>query len=257
MDPSFSNSGYRYDLEKDSSTATVKTLETVGAHASHTKWLGKKFEANGRVRPFPGNTIICHLPSDSALRRSLLAIYEKFQNSKFAVFYTLLPPPSWHMTVFEGVCDQIRGPDSWPEDLSLDAPLASCNALFEQKLAGFNICTQSSLRMAVLGLELSEGGIHLHLAPINAAQEQRLRRLRDSLSELLQLRHPGHDTYVFHLAIAYRILPLSQDQEESLSALLQGYFLDIPRVLELGVPEFCYFDDMFAFRRQFFLKTQS
>ena len=256
--PSYSsNHGYRYDSKEAKSTATQNTLESVGSQAGDFKWVGKKFETNGCVRPFPGNTILCHLSPDNALRRSLLIIHEKLQNSEFAMSYTLLPPSSWHMTVFDGVCDQIRKPHSWPEDLSPHAPLASCNALFEQKLARFDPCTGPPIRMAVMGLELTEDGIRLHLTPIGAPEEQRLRRLRDRLSELLQLRHPGHNTYVFHLTIAYRIVHLSRDREEALSALLQGFYNDILRVFEFDMPEFCLFDNMFAFRHQFYLGTQS
>jgi hypothetical protein len=158
------------------------------------------------------------------------------------------------MTIFEGVCDQRRKPEVWPKDLPLDAPLASCHDLFRDKLSKFDLGIQTPLRLAVTGLVMSPSGIRLDLAPIDAAEEKRLRGLRDRLSGLLQIRARGHDTYVFHLALAYRFLPIGREDEEALLALLQECHMAILHDFELDVPEFCHFDDMFAFHRQFFLK---
>lgn len=233
----------------------VNAAESI--HSGAARWTGKKFDADGKVRPFPGNTILCHLSQDSELHRTLLPTHEMLRKSRFTKFYTLLPPPSWHMTVFEGVCDQRRKRETWPKDLSLDAPLQSCHDLFREKLSTFDLGIQAPLRLAVTGLVMSPSGIRLDLVPIDAAEEKRLRGLRDRLSELLQIRARGHDTYVFHLALAYRLIPVSQEDEEALSALLQEGYLTIPHEFELGVPEFCHFDNMFAFHRQSFLNEQS
>ncbi|RFU82163.1 duf1868-domain-containing protein [Trichoderma arundinaceum] len=230
------------------------TKPPASIHAKAAKWAGKKFDSRGKVLPFPGNTVLCHLPLDSELHKALLPIYEMLQSSKFTKYYALLPPSSWHMTIFEGVCDQRRKPDVWPKDLSLDAPLSSCHELFGDKLSKFALGIQTPLHLAVTGLVMSVAGIRLDLAPIDAAEEKRLRGLRDSLSELLQIRAAGHDTYVFHLALAYRFIPIGPENEEALGTLLEEGYKTIPHEFELGVPEFCHFDDMFAFHRQFFLK---
>ncbi|KAH6608181.1 hypothetical protein Trco_004494 [Trichoderma cornu-damae] len=238
----------------DTKAKANKTNAPGSVHAETARWTGKKFNGKGQVLPFPGNTIICHLPLVSALHKALLPIHERLQSSRFTEFYALLPPSSWHMTIFEGVCDQMRKPGIWPKDLPLDAPLARCNDLFSDKLSKFDLGLQTPLRIAVTGLVMSKSGIRLDLAPVDAAEERRLRGLRDRLSELLQIRAPGHDTYVFHLALAYRFVPLGPRDEEALSVLLQECRLAIPNDFQLGEPEFCHFDDMFAFRRQFFLK---
>ncbi|KAL7931556.1 RNA ligase/cyclic nucleotide phosphodiesterase [Trichoderma chlorosporum] len=226
-------------------------------HAEPAKWTGEKFDDKGNVLPFPGNTILCHLPQDSELYKTLLPIYETLEKSKFTKFYTLLPPPSWHMTVFEGVCDQRRERATWPQELALDAPLQSCHDLFRDKLSTFDLGIQPPLRLSVTRLLMSKAGIRLDLAAVDAAEEKRLRGLRDRLSVLLQIRAPGHETYVFHLALAYRIIPVSKEDGRALTALLHKGYETIPHEFELGAPEFCHFDDMFAFHRQFYLKEQS
>ena len=228
-------------------------------HEKYPRWIGHKFEPDGRVLPFPGNTVICHLSPDSALHHALLTLYDELKSREFASLYVLLPPTSWHMTVFEGVSDQIRKHSSWPGDLSLDAPLNSCTALVEQKLADFDLRSEPPFRMAVDGFEPLEDGIALKVVPATPAEESRLRHLRDRLSKVLQIRHPGHDTYSFHVSLSYMLRRLDQRPEdyEKIWAFLQEYRSKLPDVFELGAPEFCIFDDMFAFRRQFFLGTQS
>src|SRR5262245_53622902 len=85
---------------------------------------GGKFNPDGSVRRFPGNTIIFHLSTDSPLQVLLRALYNKLDNAAdLRHLYTLLPPDSWHMTIFEGVCDEVRRPGYWPSDLPMNASL--------------------------------------------------------------------------------------------------------------------------------------
>jgi hypothetical protein len=80
-----------------------------------------------------------------------------------------------------------------------------------------------------------------------------LRRLRDRLSELLHIRHPAHDAYGFHVSLAYVIRSLPEMVKTELQALLDAYLPTMPGEIQFGAPEFCLFDDMFEFRRQFYL----
>jgi hypothetical protein len=215
--------------------------------------VGKKFDADGSVRRFPGNTVLCHLPLGSTARGPLQGIHSELQNSGFAQLYTLLPPPSWHMTVFEGVCDEIREPDLWPQDLSRNAPFDECNALFDKKLRRFDLNCTPPYRMRIGGWRSLVNGIMLRLLPMDEAEEQRLRGLRNRLSALLQIRSPSHDTYGFHLSFAYLVKSPSTSEEAGLGALLEDSLPLIPDQIDFGLPEFCCFDDMFEFRRQFYL----
>lgn len=214
--------------------------------------VGTKFNADGTVRRFPGNTIICHLPQDSPLRPMLIALYTALASSPMQNLYTLLPPVSWHMTIFEGVCDEIRKPGFWPSDIPLDAPLTDCSALFAKKLRASDLVVNSSYRMKLERLQFSNG-ITLRLEPIDQQENANLRQLRDRLSELLRIRQPEHDTYGFHLSIAYMLRrPLSHELQ-ALSQLSNEYLELAPEIITLNRPEFCSFDDMLYFHRQFFI----
>jgi hypothetical protein len=213
-----------------------------------------KFDQDGIVQSFPGNTIVSHLSPSSALYASLLVLHEKLLASSFSPILGMLPAPSWHMTVFEGVCDQVRQPSHWPSDLPLSAPLEECTELFKKKLAGFDLgAAQPPYHLVVSGLDALKIGISLRLELRTAAEGSSLRGLRDRLADELGYRHPSHDVYRFHLSIAYLLRHLTAKQEEELTALLMEHFESMPREFELGAPEFCTFEDMFAFKRLFYL----
>lgn len=215
-----------------------------------------KFDKNGNVQPFAGNTIVCHLANPSKLYTSLLGLHEKLRTSHLSHLYTLLPPPSWHMTVFEGVCNQVRKPEYWPSDLPLDTPLADCTAHFAAKLERFDLRDDRPYQMCVRGMDPLETGMGIHLEPRTAVEGARLRSVRNRLAEALDLRHPGHESYGLHFSIAYLLRHLSEEQKAELSGLVLDHLEDAPVEFELGVPEFCTFEDMFAFKRQFYLAKQ-
>ncbi|OIW31717.1 DUF1868-domain-containing protein [Coniochaeta ligniaria NRRL 30616] len=216
-----------------------------------------KFDKDGNVQPFPGNTIVCHLSQSSELYASLLGLYEKLRTGPHSHLYTLLPPPSWHMTVFEGVCDQVRKPGYWPSDLPPDAPLADCTAHFAEKLSTFDLgFDPPPYRMCVRGIDPLEIGLGLHLEFRDAGEETRFRALRDRISETLSLRHPGHESYGLHLSLAYLLRHLTDDQKAEISKLVLDHLAGSPVEFELGAPEFCTFENMFAFKRLFYLGIQ-
>jgi hypothetical protein len=221
--------------------------------------IGKKFDSGGRVLPFPGNTIICHLPATGPLHSALWALHDELSRSPLAAagLYTLLPPSSWHMTVFEGVCDQVRDDGFWPADLSPDATLQECTALFERKLATFDPGTTKPFHMVIEGLEPLVDGISLRLVPASVDENEKLRRLRNRLAELLRIRHPGHEAYVFHVSLAYLLRKLDQEQHRALDAVLQRHQPALLGGIALGAPEFCRFDSMFVFDRQHYLVPKS
>ena len=66
----------------------------------------------------------------------------------------------------------------------------------------FDLGIQAPLKMAVLGLIMSRAAIRLDLAPIDAAEKKRIRRLRVTFSDPVQVRSKRDETYVFHLALA-------------------------------------------------------
>ena len=212
-----------------------------------------KFDPDGNVQPYPGNTIISHLSPSSDLHASVFVLHDKLRNSNLSHLYALLPASSWHMTIFDGVLDKVRMPGYWPNDLSMNASLAECDALFANKLSSFDLQCDPPYLMSVVGFTQS-GIIGVHVEPRTLEENARLRGLRDRLSEALKIRHPDHEVYGFHLSLAYLLRYLTDEQKKELSLLLEEHLKSMPTEFELGAPEFCKFEDMFAYHRQFYLE---
>ncbi|KAJ7210666.1 RNA ligase/cyclic nucleotide phosphodiesterase [Mycena haematopus] len=237
-------------------------LYAMGTESSKSSVKGpkylSKFDPDGNVQHYPGNTIVSHLSpsSEPELYESMLALYDKLKSSHLSHLYALLPPSSWHMTVFEGVCDQVRVPRRWPDDLPMDASLEDCTSLFESKLCSFNLQCEPPYRFSMTGFYPLVGIIGVHLEPYATDENARIRDLRDRLSTLLHLRLKGHATYGLHFTMAYLLRFLTKEQDEDLRKLLMDHFDGMPKQFQLGAPEFCTFEDMFAFKRLFYLKNQ-
>lgn len=212
--------------------------------------VGCKFHADGSVRAFAGNTVVCHLPDDGPARAALMDVHDRLAALP-ARRHALLPPSSWHMTVFEGVCDQIRDPGRWPADLPLDAPLAACTDLFAARLRATRFGITAPIRVAVGGVIAVHGGfLGVTLEPADPEEHLRLRTLRDRLSAVLGLRVPVHLGYRFHLTIGYQIDWLTPCEQLSMAEACHAataHLLERAPVFTFGPPSFCTFEDMHAF----------
>ncbi|WP_206244716.1 DUF1868 domain-containing protein [Novosphingobium terrae] len=225
--------------------------------------VGRKFLANGQVMPFAGNTIICHLPQqgpDSAPFDALLDVYRVLPAREWARKVTVLPPSSYHMTIIGGANDKERRRPLWPADLPLDMPMAECDRILGERLRAFRLGTEAGpyrMRVNPAAPSAKEGPLTMRLLPFDAAEEKRLRRLRDRLSEVLGIQDTGHDTYGFHITLAYQFAALTSAEDaawrEDLAQWKQQIIARAP-VITLGPPEYCLLADMFAFKRQFYLE---
>lgn len=223
-------------------------------------WIGKKFAADGRVLPFPGNTIICPIGSEHPAMAPLQTFRAALEAEPCAHKFTFTPPSSYHMTVFEGVVDAERRPGFWPSDLSADAPLEACNHLFLQKLEAFDLGCAPRFRMRVMegpGNVEMRPGAGIYLVPVDDEEDRKLRQLRDRLADVLKLRQPNHQAYKFHTTQTYAITPLTEEETARYRAVRRASLEVLARampVLELGAPAFCVFKDMFAFSPRLYLR---
>ncbi|KAJ7924449.1 RNA ligase/cyclic nucleotide phosphodiesterase [Mycena leptocephala] len=219
-----------------------------------------RFSPDGKVQHYPGNTIISHLSSSSEpeLHKSMVALHDKLKSSRLSHLYTLLPPTSYHMTVFEGVLDKVRVPSRWPGDLPLNASLEECTALFEQKLSSFDLQCDPPYHISITGFGPLQIGIEVHLEPSTAEENARIRGLRGRLGQLLRISSERHDTYSYplHFSMAYLLRILTDEQERELRELLMDHFEGMPKEFTLGAPEFCTFEDMFSFEPLLSLRNQ-
>lgn len=211
------------------------------------KNIGTKFNADGTVRRFPGNTVISMVNHGKDVFTHFLHVRELFMASPAAPCVTLLPLDSIHMTVIEGVCDQVRRPGYWTSLLPLDCPLSATDALFEARFAELAPLGEVTLRMSHV---VCTGGILLRMEPVTPADEARLRAYRDAASAALGLRFPNHDSYHFHITLGYFTKEPTPEQEQALMefcAQADRYIAEHDIRMRAEEPLLTFFDSMFRF----------
>jgi hypothetical protein len=211
--------------------------------------VGTKFEADGSARYFPGNTLLCHLRPDNPDLAAVTAIQQTIRDASFAHHFTFLPPSSFHMTVFEGVCDLVRREGHWPAAFA-GADLPAVTAEYKQKLQALPAGTPFRLRAT--GFHISDGVRmpSIELAGLDADNERRLRAFRDAASAVLGIRHADHETYVFHITLAYWIRFAGSEDERVIDAAhhaLEPHLRNALNEVTFTPVEFCTFDDMTHF----------
>lgn len=242
---------------------TAVSASTVYAESSEGEppAIGVKFDREGRVLPLVGNTLICHFDQQgahAALFNAMLDIYRDGPRHDFMKKVALLPPSSYHMTIFSGADELNRKVPLWPAGVPVGADMAACHTAVSARLRQFKLDCALPLRMKV---DLSEPAaterpLRLRLSPIDAAEDAKLRGLRDRLSEHLGIRGDDHATYQFHTTIGYLIGWLTPAETMEFRAVLRRWAENVAArtpVIELGAPEYCVFPDMYAFHREFYL----
>lgn len=218
-----------------------------------------KFNPDGTVAHWPGNTIICHIDKRSVPYLALLDTHVALMRSGVTQRLAILPPASYHMTVFEGIAYPQRH-QYYPAGLAPDAGMDACNTYMLDKLRDFDLDCALPLRVRPLPLDRQTNRSAIWLEPADSAENRKLRGLRDRLATQLQLKAPNHDTYRFHISLNYITSPMSDAERAQLDRVrtaMLGDFIARAPTIELGRPELTFFDDMFEFRPQLFLDNRT
>lgn len=218
--------------------------------------LGIKFDAQGRALPYAGASIVCHVPLFTPFSDYLVAIRDRLRASAFASCLSLVPPESYHMTVFEGAVDRRRTREQWPAALPLEAPLATAIEHVADRLRGFALDCALPLRMRLAAPAEQTCLGMLRLLPADDAEARKLARLRDRLSARLGIRRQDHASYPFHITLGYLLRALDPAQIAQAGLFLGSLCAELGAALDtldFGAPEFCTFEDMRAYDNRFLL----
>jgi hypothetical protein len=163
------------------------------------------------------------------------------------------------MTIFGGANEKERRLPLWPADLPLDLALDQCTRILGERLRSFSLGTDAPpYRMKINPAEPpeNESPLTIRLVPADKETEEKLRRVRNRLSDLLKIRDPSHDSYGFHITLGYSIRWLNHAENLDFRRSLTRWRTMLEQrapIFSLGAPEYCTLEDMFAFKRQFFL----
>ena len=220
-----------------------------------------KFYPDGSPKPFAGNTVICHLPQQCRFRDETAALGDALRSSSFAHKCGILPSNSYHMSVFTGANDQDRALYGWPADVPITAPIAECNRTIGERISNFRMGGTLPIKVKVdRDRTLSPQRVSsLRMSPANESEEAKLRDLRNRLAaEVFRFRAGDHDSYALHISLAYQLRELTPEEEREHHAVLEHHvplITSAAPILELGVPEFCTFENMYRFEIRSLLRT--
>ena len=209
--------------------------------------VGRKFNSDGTVRRFRGNTVVSFVAPDSPLGRCARRAREVIETSEAAPRLTVLPPASYHVTVIRLVCDEDREPAKWSSNLDLHCPLQGVDEFMAEAMA--SIKPPAAIDMQYRAMSAHDV-VAIELEPASPAAGASLNSYRDAVAEATGVRHADHHDYVFHLSLAYRVSSLSSTESLQLAAALEAAHSQLvgegPFILP--APVLTFFDDMFEFR---------
>lgn len=214
------------------------------------KTIGKKFDENGNVLHYPGNTVVAKIGPGCSAYDVMLTLRQMVIDAGFEEELILLPKDSYHMTVFRGLNDYVRKDSNWPSVLPKDTPMTKVddhvtNAVTKAGLPG-------PVRMKFDHVNASPGCIEIYLLPADAEQEKILRDFRDRAAEGVGVFFPKHDEYRFHISLAYvRVIPEGEraEQFDKLKVHMDDYISNQAEFYT-GQPYMAYFDDMMKFHSE-------
>jgi len=211
--------------------------------------VGSKFNVDGSIRRFPGNTIISKITPDMPVFTHIQDINNMLRESDDGCV-AFLPAESWHMTVMEGLCDQERNPAFWTTKLRLDVNFAETDKFLADAFANIEPLKQTKMVLVCIR-EL--GGTIINLRPESGSDAENLRRYRDEFTEVSGIRFPRHDKYTFHISLGYGLHMPNDIQRKKLNIFEQranDYIKKQDIHFILKPPVFTYFDDMLYFSEQ-------
>lgn len=206
---------------------------------------GGKFSTDGSVQSWPGNTFICHVDPQSDVHNELRSLQEQFKMSRFAQFFTFLPPSSFHMTVFEGVSPGVKDTER--------LPLGATDSMSRDALTNIMLKAVEDVRFATtqtVEMDSLFCGLGLRVIRVGEQGETPLRINRNTLRTATGINPPDFDTYTFHITFAYLVQWLTEPTAIALVDLseeLAGRYKEKLSAIPLGPVEFCNFDTMHHF----------
>lgn len=204
--------------------------------------VGRKFNEDGSVRLFPGVTVVAMLDPSAGATQLLRDVQARLKSLPIASKYAFLPVDSFHITLIDLVCEEVRRPHHWPSILPLDCSLESVDDFLTQCVTPIAVPTQ-----VVFDIEriVCGGIIAVQLRP---RDESPLLRYRAAVAQASCL--PNEDNYVFHITLAYNIVVPSAEELAQLTLaceteLAATSLRTVP--IEPQPARLSFFDDMFAF----------
>ena len=205
-----------------------------------------KFDHNGKPLAFPGCSIISKIPLKSDLFYEIKLLQLKYKDLSPKKAYTYLPETSFHMTLFDCCNVNTVKTQYWPKNIVADSNYKQIAYVLSKRIKEYIFPDKFDLKLKKLF-----GGYSIILEGNTKKDEKIIRDCRNKLSELLGIRFENHDTYSFHITLAYILRKLKDDEIKKLiilnSRLLERFLEKFP-IIRIQKPVLCTFENMYEFK---------
>lgn len=218
--------------------------------AQYGSQIGNKFHEDGTAAKYPGNTVIADVCVGNPAYDVMAKCLDMLKEADLDENFIHLPKDSYHMTVIRGVNDKVRTDDFWPAALPKEMPFEQVDAYMYkavQRVPGIG-----KIRMCFDEAVITQEDFRIRLKPADEAQMALLRSYRDQVADAVGLRLPGHDTYTYHMTLAYTWRLPDVQQQNALTKLVEkmnAYLAEQPEAL-IDEAHFAWYRDMLSFHDQ-------
>jgi len=205
-----------------------------------------KFDHNGKPLPFPGCSIISKIPLNSDLFYEIKLLQLKFKDLSPEKAYTYLPETSFHMTLFDCCNVNTVNTPYWPKNIVDDNNYTKIAYILSKRIKKYIFPDKFDLKLKKLF-----GGYSIILEGNTKKDEKIIRDCRNKLSDLLGIRFENHDTYTFHITLAYILRNLKGDEIKKLiktNSRLREIFINNFPIIQIEKPVLCTFENMYEFK---------
>ena len=206
----------------------------------------KKFYHSGKLLPFPGCSIISKIPLNSDLFCEIKLLQLKYKDLSPEKAYTYLPETSFHLTLFDCCNVNTVNTPYWPKNIVDDNNYTKIAYILSKRIKKYIFPDKFDLKLKKLF-----GGYSIILEGNTKKDEKIIRDCRNKLSDLLGIRFENHDTYTFHITLAYILRNLKGDEIKKLiktNSRLREIFINNFPIIQIEKPVLCTFENMYEFK---------
>jgi hypothetical protein len=213
----------------------------------YTPTVAHKFHSDGTVKAFAGNSVIAFVNRHSPQFQEITRTQDRLRRLSFDQKLAFLPANSFHMTVIDLLCDQVRDVAHWSTKLPPHVPIEEATSFMKDRINELPGC--EPFMMAYDSFEIRDVCV-LNLRPVDKTSSAILSAYRDQVANVTGVRLPNHDSYRFHITLAYTVGELQDEEEREAAAVIDeihSRLADSFGSFEADQPMFCTFLDMAAF----------
>lgn len=212
----------------------------------------EKFTPDGVAKRHRGSTFVAHVVPNSESYEVCQRIQSDVHERGLGHHFALLPPPSFHMTVYPGLKSrEFHGEeDRWPEWLKAAPDMTTAVRWMHDRLRENtdSVPPLPDLRMTPTGVYNLGISLTVGLIPADEEMESALSQFRQALCNILEANDKDLDSYKFHCSLGYRLTApeLSDEVNQDLADRYSEWAHEIS-LWDLERPAFNVFDDMLSF----------